>query len=153
MGKKRIISDNKTDAQGADKASSDSAEKAKKQGGGKKNLIPARFYVAASYNNTRVSVVDSAGNLIAWSSAGAMGFKGPKKSTPYAASKVVDKIFEKLGGADAGKFSVSIYVQGIGSGRDAAVRAIAGRGLNITSLKDITPIPHNGCRPRKARRV
>ncbi len=152
MGKKRVISENKTDAQGVSVKASESPEKSKK-GGGTANLTSARFYVAASYNNTRVSVVDSGGNLLAWSSAGSMGFKGPKKSTPYAASKVVDNVFEKLGGIEAGKFSISIYVQGIGSGRDAAVRAIAGRGFNIATLRDITPIPHNGCRPRKARRV
>jgi small subunit ribosomal protein S11 len=151
MGKKRVINENKTEEKTSTQGGT--AQGGKKTESVKKALTSARFYVLASYNNTRVSVADSAGNIIAWSSAGSMGFKGPKKATPYAASKVVDNVFEKLGGIDSGKFSISIYVQGIGSGRDAAVRAIAGRGLSITSLKDITPIPHNGCRPRKARRV
>lgn len=153
MGKKRVINENKTDSQSAGGNLKESVPGGKKAESVKKSLTSARFYVLASYNNTRVSVADSAGNIIAWSSAGSMGFKGPKKATPYAASKVVDRVFEKLAGIDSGKLSVSIYVQGIGSGRDAAVRAIAGRGLNILSLQDITPIPHNGCRPRKARRV
>jgi small subunit ribosomal protein S11 len=80
-----------------------------------------------------------------------MGFRGPKKATPFAASRVVENIFEKLGNIYFGK--VSIYVRGVGSGRDAAVRALVGRGINIISLEDTTPVPHNGCRPRKARRV
>ena len=114
-------------------------------------LPSSRIYISASYNNTSISVTDSDGNVIVWSSAGAMGFKGPRKSTPFAASKVVENIFEKLGGVDIGR--VAIYVRGVGSGRDAAVRAITGRGINVASIKDKTPIPHNGCRARKARRV
>jgi len=153
MGKKRVIKEDKPDTQNATGNQNGSPEKSQKTKSSIAKITSARFYVAASYNNTRVSVVDSTGNLLVWSSAGSMGFKGPKKSTPYAASRVVDNVFEKLGGITDGKFSISIYVQGIGSGRDAAVRAIAGRGLNITSLRDITPVPHNGCRPRKARRV
>ena len=125
----------------------------KKQGGKKKvpSLSSSRIYISASYNNTLISVTDAAGNMLVWSSAGAMGFKGPKKATPFAASRVVENIFEKLGNIDIGK--VSIYVQGVGSGRDAAIRALVGRGTNVSSLEDKTPIPHNGCRPKKARRV
>ncbi|MBI1888518.1 MAG: 30S ribosomal protein S11 [Candidatus Spechtbacteria bacterium] len=114
-------------------------------------LTQARFYITASYNNTLISVTDAKGNVVTWSSAGALGFKGPKKATPYAASKIVEKIFEKLANMNIGK--VFIYVQGIGNGRDAAIRALSSRGLDIVALEDVTPIPHNGCRPRKARRV
>jgi len=130
----------------------DAADK-KKQVGSKRvtSLSSSRIYIAASYNNTLISVTDSSGNMLVWSSAGAMGFKGPKKATPFAASRVVENIFEKLGNTDLGK--VSVYVQGVGSGRDAAIRALVGRGTNISSLEDKTPIPHNGCRPKKARRV
>lgn len=111
----------------------------------------SNIYVSASYNNTLISVADGNGNIITWSSAGALGFKGPKKATPYAASKVVESIFAKLGTASLGK--VTVHVEGVGGGRDAAIRALASRGIDIVALRDTTPIPHNGCRPRKARRV
>lgn len=128
-------------------------EPAKSQREGKRltALTSSRIYISASYNNTLISVSNSHGDILTWSSAGALGFKGPKKATPYAAIKVVDSIFDKLGNIDLGK--ISVYVQGVGSGRDAALRALAGRGINIYSLKDKTPIAHNGCRPQKARRV
>lgn len=110
-----------------------------------------RAYVQATYNNTIVSVTDPNGNVLGWSSAGKMGFRGPKKSTPYAASVIVKDIAERL--QDTGIKEVSVFVKGIGSGRESAVRAFNANGINVLSIKDVTPIPHNGCRPPKPRRV
>jgi len=108
-------------------------------------------YVQSSYNNTLVSVTDRRGNMLAWSSAGALGFKGPKKSTPFAATKVAEAIAEKT--KKYGIRKISVFVRGIGSGREAAVRGLGNSGFEILAIKDITPVPHDGCRPRKARRV
>ncbi len=151
MGKKRIIKQAEGEAGQEGKASGESPQGAKIATRKVSQLLSARIYVSASYNNTCISLTDGQGNVLVWSSSGTLGFKGPRKSTPYAASKVVENIFEKLGPIDLGK--TSVYVQGVGSGRDAAIRALAGRGLNIVSLEDVTPLAHNGCRPRKARRV
>src|SRR3989338_485745 len=110
------------------------------------------FYVRASYNNTTITTTDEEGGVIAWSTAGLAGFKGPRKSTPYASSMVVSILLEKLDKVNLG--SVHLYVSGIGSGRDAAVRALtSNKDLNIVSIKDITPLPHNGCKPKKMRRT
>jgi len=108
-------------------------------------------YVQATYNNTIVTLTDLNGNTIAWASAGNCGFKGPKKATPYAASMIVKKVTEKA--EEYGLKDLSVYVKGVGSGRDASVRALNASGFNILSIKDLTPLPHNGCRPRKPRRV
>ncbi|OGG39602.1 30S ribosomal protein S11 [Candidatus Jorgensenbacteria bacterium GWA1_49_17] len=110
-----------------------------------------RVYVQASYNNTVITATDEKGNVIAWMSAGSLGFSGPKKSTPFAASKVAEAISEKL--SRSGPFKIDVFVKGVGAGRDSALRSLAGKGLNILSIKDVTPIPHNGPRPKKARRV
>lgn len=108
-------------------------------------------HIHASYNNTMVTITDLNGNTVAWSSAGHMGFKGPKKSTPFAASQVVEDVVKKA--ANFGVKEVNVFVHGIGSGRDSAVRTIHAAGLNVLSIKDITPTPHNGCRPPKPRRL
>ncbi|OGL72336.1 30S ribosomal protein S11 [Candidatus Uhrbacteria bacterium RIFCSPHIGHO2_12_FULL_57_11] len=122
---------------------------------GKKHVVrsvPAgRAYVQASYNNTIITLTDPQGNVLAWSSAGHMGFKGPKKSTPYASSLVVRDVVERV--RDYGLRDVDVLVKGIGSGREAAVRALNANGINVMSIKDVTPIPHNGCRPPKPRRI
>jgi len=110
-----------------------------------------RAYVQATYNNTIVTLTDPNGNVLGWSSAGVVGFKGPKKSTPYAASVIVKDVCDKT--KDAGLKEVTVFVCGVGSGREGAVRALHANGLNVTSIKDITPIPHNGCRAPKPRRV
>ena len=110
-----------------------------------------RVYVQSTYNNTIITVADAKGGVIAWSSAGTLGFKGPKKATPYAASKTVETLMEKV--KKVGLRDIDVFVKGVGSGREAAVRAFAAHGLNIVSIKDTTPVPHNGCRPRKVRRV
>ncbi|MFA6018323.1 MAG: 30S ribosomal protein S11 [Patescibacteria group bacterium] len=129
---------------------------AKKQAAkGKKKTVrqipQGRAYVHASFNNTIVSLTDANGNVIAWSSAGNCGFKGPKKATPYAASMIVKKITDKA--EPYGLKDLYVFVTGIGNGRDAAVRALNTSGFNVLSIKDTTPVPHNGCRPRRARRM
>jgi small subunit ribosomal protein S11 len=116
-----------------------------------KQIPQGRAYVHASFNNTIISLTDPNGNLIAWASAGNCGFKGPKKATPYAASVVVKKAADKA--ALFGLKEVHVFVTGIGNGRDGALRALNGSGFNVLSIKDTTPVPHNGCRPRRARRV
>ncbi len=110
-----------------------------------------KVYIFSSYNNTIVTLTDTVGNVLVSKSAGKLGFKGPKKSTPFAASKVAETL-----GAVAEKMGIKkiqIVVKGIGSGRESALRSIANQGFEISSIKDVTPIPHNGCRPKKPRRL
>jgi small subunit ribosomal protein S11 len=140
-----------TEAELASKAKSDKVMTAKGKKRALRQVPAGRAYVHASYNNTIVSLTDQNGNLLAWASAGNCGFRGPKKATPYAASMVVKKAADKA--APYGLRDVQVYVSGIGNGRDGALRALNGAGLNVLSIKDLTPIPHNGCRPRRARRV
>lgn len=131
------------------------AAKAKKPARGKKRVarsVPQGCaYIQASYNNTMITLTDPQGNVLAWSSSGHMGFKGPKKSTPYAASIIVRDVTERV--RDFGLQEVQVFVRGIGSGREAAVRALNANGINVLSIKDVTPIPHNGCRPPRPRRI
>ena len=110
-----------------------------------------RAYIQASYNNTIVTITDMQGNVLAWSAAGVVGFKGPKKATPYAATVIVKNVTEKL--APYGMKELSVFVRGIGGGRESAIRALNANGFYIKTIKDVTPIPHNGCRPPKPRRV
>ncbi|RUM75289.1 MAG: 30S ribosomal protein S11 [Sulfurovum sp.] len=118
----------------------------------KKNIAKGVVYVAATFNNTVITVTDEMGNVLAWSSAGSLGFKGSKKSTPFAATEAVADAMAKA--MEHGIKEVGIKVQGPGSGRDTAVKSIgATEGIRVTWLKDITPLPHNGCRPPKQRRV
>lgn len=114
-------------------------------------ITKGKIYIQASYNNTAITVTDADGGVLAWSSAGSLGFNGPKKATPYAAAKVAETILEKI--KKTGFLEVYIFVKGIGSGRESAIRAFVSHGLNVISIKDITPIPHNGPRPKKVRRV
>ena len=121
----------------------------------KKKVVKAvstgRAYIQATFNNTIVTLTDQNGNVLGWASAGVVGFKGPKKATPYAASQVVKKAVENI--KDFGLKEVSVFVKGIGGGRDGAIRALNANGLQVLAIKDVTPIPHNGCRPKKRRRV
>jgi small subunit ribosomal protein S11 len=117
----------------------------------RKNVGLGVVYILSSFNNTQVSMTDSAGNVLAWGTAGSSGFKGARKSTPYAATQVTTGVLEKI--RPMGITHVEIRVSGIGAGRDAALRAFATSGLTIHTVRDITPLPHNGCRPPKARRV
>ncbi len=108
-------------------------------------------HIQATFNNTVVTITDKQGNVVVWSSPGVVGFSGSKKSTPFAAQVAAADAAKKA--KDAGIQEVEVYVKGPGSGRESAIRALQAGGLSITSIKDITPIPHNGCRPRKRRRV
>lgn len=108
-------------------------------------------YVKASYNNTIISVTDEKGNLLFWNTAGSLGFTGPKKATPFAASKIVAALTEKL--KKAGMNDITIYLNGIGGGRDSSVRSFVNQGFNVVAIKDVTPIPHNGPKPKKVRRI
>lgn len=110
-----------------------------------------RVYIQATYNNTIVTFTDQNGNALAWASAGGCGFKGPKKATPYAASIIVKTAAEKV--VRYGLKEVNVYVRGVGAGRESAIRAINANNITVLNIKDITPIPHNGCRPKKPRRV
>ena len=117
----------------------------------KKNIISGVAHVNATFNNTMISISDVQGNVIAWSSAGAQGFKGSRKSTPYAAQMAAEDAGQKA--QDHGMKSLEVFVKGPGSGRESALRALQAVGFTITFIKDVTPIPHNGCRPPKRRRV
>ena len=137
-------------AEGEKKAAKPVSKRGKKKKAAK-SVATGRAYVHASYNNTIVTLTDLNGAVLSWSSAGVVGFKGPKKSTPYAAGVIVKDAVDKT--KDAGLKEVSVFVRGIGSGREAAVRALHANGLNVLSIKDVTPIPHNGCRAPRPRRV
>ena len=118
----------------------------------KKNIADGIVHIAATFNNTMVTVTDNVGNAIAWSSAGNLGFKGSKKSTPFAAQAAVEDAIAKA--MEHGIKNIGIKIQGPGSGRDTAVKAAGAiEGIRVTWLKDVTPLPHNGCRPPKRRRV
>lgn len=126
--------------------------KARKKGAKAKAVIThGKAYIHVSYNNTIVTVTDLNGNVLSWSSAGHAGFKGPKKATPYAASIVVRDALEKA--AQFGIREVNVFVSGVGQGREGAIRAFNAQGVSVLTIKDITPIPHNGCRPPRPRRV
>jgi len=111
----------------------------------------ARAYIQSTFNNTIISIADEHGGVIAWSSAGSCGFKGTKKGTPFAAQVTADRVAQKA--KEFGVRQVAVYVRGPGSGRETAIRGLQGAGFGITSIRDVTPIPHNGCRPPKPRRV
>lgn len=146
MGKKRIIT-----TQGDAVATADQQADSASKKSAKKQVINGVAYIHVSYNNTLVTITDSKGEAIAWSSAGGIGFKGTKKSTPYAANLVSKDCVEK-----AKKYNltnIKVVVKGIGPGREAAIRGLAGSGLNVTSIMDSTPIAHNGIRRKKPRRV
>lgn len=124
---------------------------AKKKKKIKKQVQKGQVHIQCSYNNTLITITDMSGEVLAWSSSGLLGFKGAKKSTPFAATQVAGDVAEKVKKYGTGELEV--YVKGVGSGREAAIRSLANRGFSLVSIKDITPVPHNGCRPRKPRRV
>ena len=117
----------------------------------KRNVPVGVAHIHATFNNTIVTITDPSGGVVSWSSAGSNGFKGSRKSTPFAAQIAGENAARKA--KEAGVRSVSVLVRGPGSGRESALRALYAAGLNVTVIKDITPVPHNGCRPRKSRRV
>lgn len=117
----------------------------------KRQISHGRAYIKSTYNNTIITITDLNGNTLAWSSAGICGFKGPKKSTPYAAGIITKDVVTKA--KEYGLKEVNVFIRGVGSGREAAVRAFNINGIQVLTIKDITPIPHGGCRPPKPRRV
>jgi small subunit ribosomal protein S11 len=117
----------------------------------KKNILNGIAHIQSTFNNTIVTITDPTGNVIAWSSAGAQGFKGSRKSTPFAAQLAAQDAAKKA--MEHGMRNVEVYVKGPGAGREAALRALQAAGFNVVLIKDVTPIPHNGCRPPKRRRV
>jgi len=117
----------------------------------KKFIDRGQVHIQSSFNNTIVTITDSAGNALSWASAGQLGFKGSRKSTPYAAQMAADTAANSS--KEYGLRLVEVYVKGPGSGREAAIRALQAAGLEVTMIKDVTPVPHNGCRPPKRRRV
>jgi len=114
-------------------------------------LTKGRAYIQSTYNNTIISLTDLKGNVLVWASAGSLGFKGAKKATPYAASLIVKNVIERI--KPTGLKEIEVCVKGVGNGRESAIRALAANGMQISLIKDVTPIPHGGCRPRKPRRV
>ena len=147
MGKKRVVT--KT---GADNAQiKDRINKLANKAVKGKRVEKGRVYIMLSYNNTSMTLTDLQGNVIAWTSAGVLGFRGPKKSTPFAAAKVAEALVQKV--AKIGLKDVEVYIQGIGGGRESGIRALVTQGLGIDLIKDITPVPHNGPRPPKVRRI
>ncbi len=117
----------------------------------KVKISKGKIFVNSTYNNTIISVTDTAGNVLIWGSAGKIGFKGSKKSTPYAGQRTMEDVLLRL--KERGLTEVDVFIKGIGSGRESAIRALQGSGLNVISIKDQTPIPHGGVRPKKPRRV
>lgn len=117
----------------------------------KKNVFEGNVYIQATFNNTIVTVTDLTGNGLSWASAGSLGFRGAKKSTPYAAQTTAETAARKA--MDYGLREVHVFVKGPGVGRESAIRSLGALGLQVKSIRDVTPIPHNGCRPRKSRRV
>jgi len=150
MGKKRIIQQTKEELlKEGEKIELKVGKEIKTRGSPK--IKEGRIYISSSYNNTIITLTDLQGNVLYWASAGKIGFKGTKKATPFAASKVAEAMAQTV--QKLGIEKVAVLVKGVGAGRDSALRSLAARGLEIISIKDITPIPHNGCRPPKVRRV
>ena len=150
MGKKKVIKQTEEELLEERDKVEEALKKGTKTISGKK-ITEGKIYIASSYNNTIMTLTSKGGEVLAWSSAGRIGFKGTKKATPFAASKVAEDISQRA--KKLGIEKVEILVRGIGSGRESAIRSLATHGIEIDSIKDITPIPHNGCRPPKVRRV
>ncbi len=117
----------------------------------KRNIATGAAYIQATFNNTIVTITDPSGGVITWASAGNLGFKGSRKGTPYAAQMAADAAAKKA--IDSGMKQIDVYVKGPGAGRESAIRALQAAGLDINTIRDVTPVPHNGCRPPKRRRV
>lgn len=127
------------------------AELKKKKKKLKRQISKGQAHIKCTYNNTMVMISDMNGAMLGWSSSGLLGFKGAKKATPYAATQVVQDVAEKV--KKYGVQELEVSVKGVGSGRESSIRSLANRGFELTAIKDVTPIPHNGCRPKKPRRV
>ncbi len=152
MGKKKVIKQTSEEAikeaevlQAAMKKAENSDVSVKRAPG------QGRIYIIASYNNILMTATDSQGNVLGWSSSGHLQFKGPKKATPFAAAQVAESLLQKI--KKSGIMDFSVFIRGVGSGRESALRTLIARGVNLFSIKDVTPIPHGGCRPAKVRRI
>ena len=146
MAKEDQAEEKKAEGRAEEKA----PERARKKKG-RKNIAEGVVHIHSTFNNTIVTITDYQGNVISWSSAGSMGFKGSRKGTPFAAQQAADSAAKKA--ADHGVRSVQVFVRGPGAGRESALRSLQAAGIHISLIKDVTPIPHNGCRPPKRRRV
>ena len=151
MGKKHVIKKSEEELPKEEKTIEGELKKEPRAVVVSKRIEEGRIYINSSYNNTIITLTDKQGNTLGWVSAGGIGFRGTKKATPFAASKVAENV--SLIAKKVGIEKISIWVKGIGSGRESAIRSFAARGFDILSIKDETPIPHNGCRPPKKRRV
>ena len=145
------VDDSQDSAVKTDTVATPEGEVKKKIKKAKRQILKGRATVKCTYNNTIVAIADINGAILGWASSGMLGFKGAKKATPYAASQVVASVSEKV--KKYGLRELEVFVKGVGSGREASVRALANNGFELLMIKDITPIPHNGCRPKKPRRV
>ena len=149
MGKKRIIAKTKEELfEERERVEAKVKKEIKKTS---QKIKEGNIYISSSYNNTIITLTDFNGNVLHWASAGSIGFKGTKKATPFAASKVAEAMSAAI--KKIGIEKIVIFVKGVGSGRESAIRSLAARGLDIVSITDVTPVPHNGCRPAKVRRV
>ncbi len=148
MGKKRVIK--KSEEEVVEEKEKADASKKKKTKAKRKGVDYGHIYISASYNNTMMTLTDQQGKVLAWATAGNLGFKGTKKATPYAASEVTNSLCEKA--EKMGVKEIDVFVKGVGSGRSSALRALATKNITINLIKDVTPIPHNGCRPKRPRR-
>lgn len=151
MGKKRIIKKTEKELLEEREKIEAAVKKEVKTEVPSGKIKEGKIYISSSYNNTIITLTDLKGNVLAWASAGAVGFKGTKKATPFAASKVAEAIVQTI--KKLGIEKIAVLVKGIGSGRESAIRSLAARDLDIVSITDITPVPHNGGRPPKVRRV
>ena len=151
MGKKHIIQVNQEELIKEKEKIDNALKKEVRVKSTAEKVFEGKIYISSSYNNTLITLTDTRGQVLAWKSAGSVGFKGTKKATSFAASRVaeaISNICKKIGIE-----KISVLIKGIGAGRESAVRTLVAQGLNVISIKDITPIPHNGCRPKKIRRV
>lgn len=144
MGKIRIAKKEEKVVEGGEKASAQARS-------AKKKVESGILHIQSTYNNTKLLLTDTKGNAVAWSSSGSLGFKGAKKGTPFAAAKIGEVVGDKA--LELGLKEVAVVVNGVGSGRESAIRSFAGKGFQVTSIKDVTPVPHNGPKPPKPRRV
>lgn len=151
MGKKRVIRQTEEELAREGEELLAKREQAVGAISGRQSARRGIAHILATYNNTMISISDDKGAVLAWSSAGALGFKGTKKATPFAAARIAETVAEKA--KKIGLEEIIVLVKGVGAGRESAIRSLANRGLNITFIKDITPLPHNGPRPKKVRRV
>ncbi len=149
MGKKKVVEKGVDLAELKGEISAPAVAAAKK--GTPRRIEVGRIYINSSYNNTVITVTDDKGDVVAWASSGSTGFSGPKKATPFAASKVIAGVLEKI--SKTGPRKVDLYVSGVGPGRDSAIRTLASQDLDIVSIRDVTPVAHNGPKASKERRV